>query len=164
MRIIIECTSEQVFWTSVSEFEKLGHCIDLLRVRNKKGVFVIPVCDSGAEMFLEFVQENQKKEKNSNDDFYSKHFVITVHLDSVRGFVSQECLVEAIDLYNQSQMDYYVDPCIDVAEIKTDEGIVFVPEINDCRLECRFWDWAACYYVNNDIEHCIVIGNEVLND
>lgn len=165
MKITVICGCDQALWMAKSEFESLGiHMLDMIKITRKNGCFVIPVEDEGSEAFLEFVQGNQKNEKSSNETFYSKNFRTDVRFGLVRGFVSRECLAEAIDVFNRIQADCYLDPCVDVAEINTDNGIIFVPEINDPRLEAKFWDYINYYCVRNGFEYCIVTGNEVLND
>jgi len=151
MKITVICGCDQAFWMAKSEFESSGiHTLDMIKITRKNGCFVIPVEDEGSEAFLEFVQGNQKNEKSSNETFYSKNFRTDVRSDSVRGF-------------NQIQVDCYLDPCVDVSEINTDNGIIFVPEINDPMLEKKFWDYINRYCVRNGFEYCIVIGNEVFH-
>ena len=77
--------------------------------------------------------------------------------------LSLENVLRAIDVFNQIQVDCYLDPCVDVSEINTDNGIIFVPEINDPMLEKKFWDYINRYCVRNGFEYCIVIGNEVFH-
>ena len=164
MKITVICGCDQALWMAKSEFESSGiHMLDMIKITRKNGCFVIPIEDEGSEAFLEFVQGNQKNEKSSNETFYSKNFRTDVRSDSVRGFVSQESLSEAIDLFNRVQTNYYVDPCVDIAEINTDMGVLFIPEINDCRLESLFWTYVTHDCHQDSIEECVAIGNEVLN-
>ena len=163
MEITLNCDCDQALWMAKREFEESGdYILDMITIKRKGSGFVIPIEDQDSKAFLEFVQGNQKREKRSNENFYSDHFKTSVRCDSVRGFISQECLVEAIDAFNQAQMDYYIDPCISVAEIATDKGIIFVPEINDLRLERLFWDYVNKYCDLKGVAYCIVTGNEVL--
>lgn len=150
MKITIICSHAQALWMAKSEFESSGiHTLDMIKITRKNGCFVIPVEDEGSKAFLEFVQSRK---------FFKKYFQTQVYLDEITGFTSSEYAVDAINVFNAALNDFYIEPFVEISEVRTNKGILHIPEICNCRLERIFWDFV---FKHDTLEENVLTGDEV---
>lgn len=120
-----------------------------LRFKKKNNQFYLTIDSSVKEEFLEFVQKTR---------FYKKHFRIQVVYDKVRGFVSDEAAVEAMDLFNENRFDFYIDCSEPLVEVKTNKGKIHTPCISDPTLEEAFWNFVDS---RDEISRNVIVGIEL---
>jgi len=153
MEIMLKCNSEQALLMAIDDFEKtypgfkgvlFSECF--LKVGE---VFTFSVNSICTEYFLEFVQSKE---------FFKKYFQTEVSLNEVTGFISSENAVDAIDAFNDALSDFYIEPSVEIAEVRTDKGILYIPKICNCRLERIFWGFV---FNRDTLVEKILTGNEV---
>lgn len=159
----IKCVSEQVLFMATKEFQdkypEFKGMIYPECFQTNGNIFEFQINNLCAECFLEFVQ---------GDFFFRKHFQTETFVDDVMGFKSPESAFEAIDYFNDAAATIEdcispllpIDSSVDIAEILTDRGVLYIPEICDCRLGKIFWDFVKGRL---DLWSNVVVGDEVFS-
>lgn len=120
-----------------------------LRFKKKNNQFCLTIDSSVKEEFLEFVQKTR---------FYKKYFHIQVVYDNVRGFVSEETAVGAMELFNETRFDFYIDCSEPLAVVKTNKGMIHIPCISDRTLEEAFWNFVDR---RDEVSRNVIMGSEL---
>lgn len=155
MKITIKCSSEQVVLMAIDEFEKsyngwFRRMPSKVRIKKDGDFFVVGIEDRFfTECFLKFVQSRK---------FFKKYFKTEVSLDEVTGFVSSECVADAIEAFNGAYNDFYIESSVEIAEIQTDRGILYVPIFYNQGLERLFWEYVRR---NGALRENVLTGEEV---
>jgi hypothetical protein len=159
----IKCVSEQILFMAIAEFQdkhpEFKGIIYPECFQTNGNIFEFQINSLCAESFLKFVQ---------GDFFFGKHFQTETFVDDVMGFKSPESAFEAIDYFNDAVTSVEngisgrlpIDPSVDIVEILTDRGVLYIPEICDCRLGKIFWDFVKGRL---DLWCKVVVGDEVFS-
>jgi len=149
MWIILKSQEQQAVLMAIEEFNdkqnKSKDSVGLKDFSQKNGCFSIVIESQLEKDFLSFVQKN-----------YSKFFKTKVVFNEVSGFKTQASLIKAIELFNKVNLDYYIDPCVEIREVVCKGKNLYLPDIDD-PLFTSFWN-----FVKNrkSLEQSITVGRE----
>jgi len=147
---VLYCISEQALLMAIEDFNvNFGrNLISKSSYRANGDVFEISVNSIVMENFRMFVLGRK---------CYREYFRISVEQEDIRGFKSESVAMKAMEDFNRTKADYYIDTSCGTERIKCFEGSIFVPNIQQRELEKIFWEFVSS---NEYLKKHIRIGRE----
>lgn len=133
---LLMCTKEQALLMAVEDWNSRAKTrrdkIVCSCIEKRNGAFYIHFKNRGQKGFLCFVLTSRT---------YKKFFGSVFCLNDVQGFKSYKGAVKAVESFNKTSTDYFIDLSDDIVEIKCFEGSVYLPPCLDTSTSRAFWNY-----------------------